>query len=644
MNKKKSYLWINVAIFAAIFILLPLLFFPQERVPEISYNQFKAELKDGRVQEVKFVQDVIIGVRKAEFGENTPQFQDQTSSPFNFMRTEERISPSRKFKVVLINDPTLVEELDKQNVEYKRVVNNNWFENNFSWIFSLILIVVLWSFFFKKMGGSGSGGILSVGKSKAKLYNENDNLKVTFKDVAGIDEVIEEVTEVVEFLKNPKKFQKLGGKIPKGFLLVGPPGTGKTLLAKALAGEAGVPFFSLSGSDFVEMFVGVGASRVRDLFNTAKEKSPCIVFIDEIDAIGRSRARASVTGGNDERENTLNQLLVEMDGFNTDKTVLLIGATNRPDVLDPALLRPGRFDRQVGLDRPDLQGRIKIFEVHTNNMPLGESINIKTLAAQTPGFAGAEIANICNEASLLAARYDKEKVEMIDFQNAIERVIAGLEKKNKLINPRERKIVAYHETGHALVGYFLPFSDPVHKVSIIPRGMGALGYTIQMPLEDRYLLSKEELLDRICALLGGRAAEDIIFESISTGASDDLNKATDIAKSIVKVYGMSKKLENISLTESQQNNFLGFGAASRDYSEKTSQIIDEEIQKILSESYERAKQVLYAHKDKLEELAQKLLKEEIIERETLIEILGPNPDKVDTFSEEIKEVKDAKAS
>ncbi|KAA3597896.1 MAG: ATP-dependent metallopeptidase FtsH/Yme1/Tma family protein [Calditrichaeota bacterium] len=644
MNKKKSYLWINVAIFAAIFVLLPLLFFPQERVPELSYNQFKAELKEGRVQEVKFIQDVIIGVRKAEFGEETPQFQDANPSPFNFMAQEERINPSRKFKVVLINDPTLVEELDKQNVEYKRVINNNWFENNFSWIFSLILIVVLWSFFFKKMGGGSSGGILSVGKSKAKLYNENDNLKVTFKDVAGIDEVIEEVTEVVEFLRNPKKFQKLGGKIPKGFLLVGPPGTGKTLLAKALAGEAGVPFFSLSGSDFVEMFVGVGASRVRDLFNTAKEKSPCIVFIDEIDAIGRSRSRASMQGGNDERENTLNQLLVEMDGFNTDKTVLLIGATNRPDVLDPALLRPGRFDRQVGLDRPDLQGRIKIFEVHTGNMPLDDSIDTKTLAAQTPGFAGAEIANICNEASLLAARYDKEIVEMIDFQNAIERVIAGLEKKNKLINPRERKIVAYHETGHALVGYFLPFSDPVHKVSIIPRGMGALGYTIQMPLEDRYLLSKEELLDRICALLGGRAAEDIIFESISTGASDDLNKATDIAKSIVKVYGMSKKLENISLTESQQNNFLGYGAASRDYSEKTSQIIDEEILKIITESYERAKQVLYTHKDKLEELAQKLLKEEIIERDTLVEILGPNPNKVDTFSEEPKEVKDAKAS
>ncbi|MCC7430071.1 ATP-dependent zinc metalloprotease FtsH [bacterium] len=646
MNKKKSYLWINVLIFAGIFILLPLFFFPQERIPEIPYNQFKKELKEGKIESVKINQDILTATRKESAVIKIPQQQVEneknTDSFQRFLEQKTEVKMVRnKFKVILISDPNLVEEFEKQGVEYQRIINDSWFENNFSWIFSLILIVLLWSFFFKKMGG-GTSGILNIGKSKAKVYNEDDNTKTTFKDVAGIEEVIEEVSEVVDFLKDPKRFQKLGGKIPKGFLLVGPPGTGKTLLAKALAGEANVPFFSLSGSDFVEMFVGVGASRVRDLFEKAKEKAPCIIFIDEIDAVGRSRSRLSINGGNDERENTLNQLLVEMDGFDTDKTVILIGATNRPDVLDPALLRPGRFDRQVVLDRPDLNGRIKIFQVHTKNMPLDEKLDLKALASQTPGFAGAEIANVCNEASLLASRQGKEKIEMINFQNAIERVIAGLEKKNKLINPRERKIVAYHESGHALVGYFLPFSDPVHKVSIVPRGIGALGYTIQAPLEDRYLLSKEELLDRICALLAGRAAEEIVFESVSTGASNDLEKVSEIAKRMVTTYGMSKRLQNVSFTDAQEG-FLG-GYTNKPYSEKTAQIIDEEVQAIISGSYEKAKQLIFEHKDVFETLAKKLLKDEVVDSNDLLDIFGPNPHKIDFEQEEIKEIKNAEAS
>ncbi|HNM16248.1 MAG TPA: ATP-dependent zinc metalloprotease FtsH, partial [bacterium] len=382
-------------------------------------------------------------------------------------------------------------------VNYKGVIDSNWLENLLLyWVFPLILLFFVWGFIFRRMGGGAN--VMNIGKNKARIYAADTKTRVTFEDVAGVEEVIEEVREIVDFLKNPKKYTKLGAKIPKGVLLVGPPGTGKTLLAKAVAGEANVPFFSLSGSDFVEMFVGVGASRVRDLFAEAKSKAPCIIFIDEIDAIGRSRAKGFVMGGHDERENTLNQLLVEMDGFNTDKGVIIMGATNRPDVLDSALLRPGRFDRQVVLDRPDLKARVDIFKVHTKGMPLAADLDVKSLAAQTPGFAGAEIANVCNEASLLASRKDKERIEMSDFQEAIERVIGGLEKKNKIISPRERVIVAYHESGHAVVGHYLENADPVHKVSIVPRGIGALGYTLQTPLEDRYLLSKDELIERMC--------------------------------------------------------------------------------------------------------------------------------------------------
>ncbi|RMF59442.1 MAG: ATP-dependent zinc metalloprotease FtsH, partial [Calditrichaeota bacterium] len=472
----------------------------------------------------------------------------------------------------------------------------------------------------------GGPNVLNVGKNKAKIYEVDPKNRVTFRDVAGIDEAKEEVKEIVEFLKNPDKFTRLGAKLPKGVLLVGPPGTGKTLLARSVAGEAGVPFFNLSGSDFVEMFVGVGAARVRDLFAEAKAKAPCIIFIDEIDAIGKSRAKGVYMGGHDERENTLNQLLVEMDGFDAKTGVILMAATNRPDVLDPALLRPGRFDRQIVVDRPDLNGRVAIFKVHTRHLKLNDDVDFRKLAAQTPGFAGAEIANVCNEAALLASRAGKQKVEMKDFQDAIERVIAGLEKKNKLINEHERKIVAYHESGHAIVGHFTPGADPVQKVSIVPRGIGALGYTLQTPLEDRYLMSQTELLGKIKGLLGGRAAEEVVFGEISTGASNDLEKVAQIARNMITVYGMSKRVPNLSLVENQQNGFLGQGPMMNRRSEKVEQLIDEEVLEIIQNCYDDAKTLLREKRDKLEEMAQTLLEKEVITEEDVIKILGPRPE------------------
>ena len=465
--------------------------------------------------------------------------------------------------------------------------------------------------------------VLSIGKNKASLYDKQSDSKVSFKDVAGLEEAKEEVEEVVEFLKNPKKFTKLGGTLPKGVLLVGPPGTGKTLLAKATAGEADVPFFSLSGSDFVEMFVGVGAARVRDLFKQAKEKAPCIIFIDEIDSIGRSRGRGMMMGSNDERENTLNQLLSEMDGFNSDKGVIIMAATNRPDILDSALLRPGRFDRQILIDKPDLNGRVKVLEVHAKKLKLAESIDLRVLASQTPGFAGAELANLCNEAALIAARRNKKKIEMEDFQDAIERVVAGLEKKNKLISPHEREIVAYHESGHAIVGWFLEHTDPVLKVSIVPRGLAALGYTLQTPLEDRFLMTVEELNDRICALLGGRVAEEIIFGKISTGAQNDLERITNLAYAMVAEYGMSEELGYISLTDSNNpENSYGF---NKKYSEYTAQQIDDAVRKIIQKNHKKTIELLTKHKEQLEEMAKTLLKKEVLTHIDLKEMLGPRP-------------------
>ncbi len=628
MNKQKLQIPIILGILLLFVLLNPILFSPAQDL-EISYREFRDKLKAGEIDELQITSDKIVGKLKlTDSAAATAGAAEEPESPSRIrigtlFENAFKRDPRQTFTVTTLPDDKLVEDLQAAGVDYRGVIDNNWLENILLyWILPLGMLFLLWGLLFRRMGGGAN--VMSIGKSKAKIYAADPKTRVTFKDVAGVDEVIAEVSEIVDFLKSPKKYTKLGAKLPKGVLLVGPPGTGKTLLAKAVAGEANVPFFHLSGSDFVEMFVGVGASRVRDLFAEAKAKAPCIIFIDEIDAIGRSRAKGFVMGGHDERENTLNQLLVEMDGFSTDKGVIIVGATNRPDVLDPALLRPGRFDRQVVLDRPDLNARIAIFRVHAKGMPLGDDVDLKALAAQTPGFAGAEIANVCNEASLLASRKDHDRIGMNDFQEAIERVIGGLEKKNKIISPRERNIVAYHESGHAIVGHYLEHADPVHKVSIVPRGVGALGYTLQTPLEDRYLLSKEELTEKLCSLLGGRAAEDIVFGEISTGASNDLERVTEIARRMVTTYGMSEKLGNISFTESGEQNFLG-AVQPRAYSEDTARIIDAEIKFIIDHAYDRTKNLLNQKRDKLEELAQRLLEKEVLDKKTIESILGEKP-------------------
>jgi len=490
-----------------------------------------------------------------------------------------------------------------------------------NWGFLFLLLFGFWMLMRRMTGGGGPGGqIFNIGKSKAALFDAENKVKITFQDVAGLDEAKEEVKEIVDFLKTPGKFTKLGGKIPKGALLVGPPGTGKTLLAKAVAGEAGVPFFSLSGSDFVEMFVGVGAARVRDLFKQAKEKAPCIVFIDEIDAIGRSRGRGAMPGANDERENTLNSLLVEMDGFATDSGVIILAATNRPDVLDSALMRPGRFDRQVSIDKPDIVGREAIFKVHLKPIKLSKEVDVKKLAAQTPGFAGAEIANVCNEAALIAARKDKKEVEMQDFHDAIDRVIGGLEKKTKIISPEEKKIVAYHEAGHAVAGWFLEHADPLVKVSIVPRGVAALGYAQYLPKE-QFLYQTEQLNDEMCMTFGGRASEEIVFGKISTGALSDLERITKLAYSMVTVYGMNKEIGNMSFYDSKQSEY----SFNKPYSDATAERIDQEVRKIIDISYKRTVALLTQHRDKLEIIANVLLEKEIIFQSDLERLIGKRP-------------------
>ncbi|RZL46440.1 MAG: ATP-dependent metallopeptidase FtsH/Yme1/Tma family protein [Pedobacter sp.] len=500
--------------------------------------------------------------------------------------------------------------------------SNAWSAILINFILPLVLIVGLWIFMMRRMGGGGGGGggqIFNIGKSKATLFDKESQVSITFNDVAGLEEAKQEVMEIVDFLKNPKKYTNLGGKIPKGALLVGSPGTGKTLLAKAVAGEAQVPFFSLSGSDFVEMFVGVGASRVRDLFKQAKDKAPCIIFIDEVDAIGRARGKNSMMGGNDERENTLNQLLVEMDGFGTDSGIIILAATNRPDVLDSALMRPGRFDRQISIDKPDLIGREQIFKVHLKPIKTAEVVDAKKLSAQTPGFAGAEIANVCNEAALIAARRNKEYVDMQDFQDAIDRVIGGLEKKNKIISPEEKKIVAYHEAGHAIAGWFLEHADPLVKVSIVPRGVAALGYAQYLPKE-QFLYTTEQLTDGMCMTMGGRVAEDLVFGKISTGAQNDLERITKLSYAMVTIYGMNKTIGNVSFHDPQNEyNF------NKPYSEKTSEMIDNEVRTLISEVYERTKELLTVNREGLEKLAQKLIEKEILFQADLEEILGKRP-------------------
>lgn len=490
------------------------------------------------------------------------------------------------------------------------------------WIIPIGLFIVFWIFLMRRMGGGagGPGGqIFNIGKSKATLFDQNSKVNITFADVAGLDEAKDEVMEVVDFLKNPKKYTALGGKIPKGVLLVGPPGTGKTLLAKAVAGEAGVPFFTMSGSDFVEMFVGVGASRVRDLFKQAREKAPCIIFIDEIDAIGRARGRGNMQGGNDERENTLNQLLVEMDGFSTDKGVILMAATNRPDVLDPALLRPGRFDRQIGIDRPDLKGREAIFEVHLKTIKIDDdSVDAFTLAEMTPGFAGAEIANICNEAALIAARRNQTSVKLADFNYALDKVIGGLEKKNKLINPEEKEIIAYHEAGHAICGWFLEHASPLVKVTIVPRGVAALGYAQYLPKE-QYITRTEQMLDMMCMTFGGRAAEQVFFGKISTGAQNDLDKVTKQAYDMITVYGMDEEVGQVSFYSMSRD------AYQRPYSDDTSTLIDNRVRQLLESQYQRAQDLLTEKRAEVELLAKELLDKEVLSSKDLVRLIGPRP-------------------
>jgi AFG3 family protein len=504
--------------------------------------------------------------------------------------------------------------------EQRESLLSNWLVQG---IIMLILFAGLWLFIMRRMSGGTGGGpggqIFNIGKSKATLFDKEAQVNVTFNDVAGLQEAKEEVMEIVDFLKNPKKYTNLGGKIPKGALLVGSPGTGKTLMAKAVAGEAQVPFFSLSGSDFVEMFVGVGASRVRDLFKQAKDKAPCIIFIDEIDAIGRARGKNNIVGGNDERENTLNQLLVEMDGFGTDSGIIILAATNRPDVLDSALLRPGRFDRQISIDKPDLIGREQIFKVHLGPLKLADGVDAKKLSAQTPGFAGAEIANVCNEAALIAARRDKTAVDMQDFQDAIDRVIGGLEKKNKIISPEEKRIVAYHEAGHAISGWFLEHADPLVKVSIVPRGVAALGYAQYLPRE-QFLHTTEQLMDEMVVSMGGRVAEDIVFGRISTGALSDLERITKLAYAMVKIYGMNNKVGNVSFYDPQ-----GEYQFNKPYSDTTAELIDEEVRKLIDSVYQRTKELLNEKRAGLELLAAKLLEKEVLFQQDLVELLGERP-------------------
>jgi len=555
----------------------------------IPYSHFLSLLKAGKISEVAVSANQIQGKMKVDgiSGEETKGFRT--------IRVDQELS-------------TL---LDQYKITFKGEIESTFLRDLLSWVLPILLFIGIWYFVMKRMG-SQQAGFMTLGKNKAKIYMENE-LNVTFDDVAGVDEAKQELVEVIDFLKTPAKFTELGGKIPKGILLVGPPGTGKTMLAKAVAGESGVPFFSISGSEFVEMFVGMGAARVRDLFDQAKKKAPCIIFIDELDALGKARGFSAV-GGHDEREQTLNQLLVEMDGFDTKVGVILMAATNRPEILDPALLRPGRFDRHVLVDRPDKAGRKEILRVHMRKIKAGPDVDLELLANMTPGMVGADLANLVNEAALLAVRRNKKEVGLNEFEEAVERIIAGLEKKNRLINPRERETVAYHEMGHAMVALSLPGTDPVQKISIVPRGISALGYTMQVPTEDRFLMKKTELLNKVASLLGGRAAEEIIFGDISTGAHNDLARATDIAKSMIREYGMSKSLGQVYLSPEKRPQFLDMGKREGgDYSEATAELIDQEIREIISTEYARALEILRSKKDVLIKGAQLLLEKEKID-------------------------------
>lgn len=593
----------------------------------ITKSKFEEMLLSDDVRRVVFIrnQNKVEITLKSEALENAKYKNDlENSNPFGFTSGPHYVLSvgsvdSFKDDYDEIRQTLKQKDVDPVDLEYDE--RGDFTGMIFQWGIFFALLFGFWFLMRRMTGQAGPGGqIFNIGKSKAALFDAENKVKITFDNVAGLEEAKEEVKEIVDFLKTPSKFTKLGGKIPKGALLVGPPGTGKTLLAKAVAGEAAVPFFTLSGSDFVEMFVGVGAARVRDLFKQAKEKAPCIVFIDEIDAIGRSRGRGQMPGSNDERENTLNSLLVEMDGFSTDSGVIILAATNRPDVLDSALLRPGRFDRQISIDKPDIVGREAIFKVHLKPLKMADEVDSKKLAAQTPGFAGAEIANVCNEAALIAARKDRPAVTMDDFHDAIDRVIGGLEKKNKIISPEEKKIVAYHEAGHAVAGWFLEHADPLVKVSIVPRGVAALGYAQYLPKE-QFLYQTEQLLDEMCMALGGRAAEEIIFGKISTGALSDLERITKMAYSIVTIYGMNDQIGNISYYDSKQSDY----AFNKPYSEATAEKIDVEAKKIVDQAYQRTKALLNKHKEELEIIAKELLEKEIIFQADLERLIGKRP-------------------
>jgi len=591
----------------------------------VSEERFERMLLRKDIKRIDFYGDegyIKITLKKEALESSLYADELESNSPFG-----ERSGPHYKHEITTAQNfksryDNLIESLPEEDrPEYEVHRGGNVTNQLLNWGLVIFLFVIFWMIMRRMTGGAGPGGqIFNIGKSRAALFDAENKVKITFEDVAGLDEAKEEVKEVVDFLKNPSKFTKLGGKIPKGALLVGPPGTGKTLLAKAVAGEAGVPFFSLSGSDFVEMFVGVGAARVRDLFKQAKEKAPCIVFIDEIDAIGRSRGRGQMPGSNDERENTLNSLLVEMDGFSTDSGVIILAATNRPDVLDSALMRPGRFDRQVSIDKPDIIGREAIFKVHLEPIRLAKDVQAKKLAAQTPGFAGAEIANVCNEAALIAARRNKQAVDMQDFQDAIDRVIGGLEKKNKIISPEEKKIVAFHEAGHAVSGWFLEHANPLVKVSIVPRGIAALGYAQYLPKE-QFLYQVEQLIDEMCKTLGGRAAEEIVFGKISTGALSDLEQVTKMAYSMVTEYGMSEKIGNISFYDSKSPDYNMY----KPYSEATAQLIDSEVRKIIQETYDRTVKLLRERRSELDAVAHELLEKEIIFQDDMERLIGKRP-------------------
>ncbi len=593
---------------------------------EVTQYDFEQMVKSGDVRKVALIknQELVEITLKAEALQNAKYRQDLENGPLGGNSN----GPHYKLRITSIDRfdekyEALVEKLPEANrPEYMSEKREDYFGVFIQWGFLFLLLFGFWMLMRRMTGGGGPGGqIFNIGKSKAALFDAENKVKITFEDVAGLDEAKEEVKEIVDFLKTPGKFTKLGGKIPKGALLVGPPGTGKTLLAKAVAGEAAVPFFSLSGSDFVEMFVGVGAARVRDLFKQAKEKAPCIVFIDEIDAIGRSRGRGQLPGANDERENTLNSLLVEMDGFATDSGVIILAATNRPDVLDSALLRPGRFDRQISIDKPDIVGREAIFKTHLKPIKIDNTVDPKKLAAQTPGFAGAEIANVCNEAALIAARRDKKAVDMQDFQDAIDRVIGGLEKKNKIISPEEKKIVAFHEAGHAVAGWFLEHADPLVKVSIVPRGIAALGYAQYLPKE-QFLYQTEQMMDEMCMAFGGRAAEEIVFSKISTGALSDLERITKMAYGMVTIYGMTKAIGNMSYYDSKQADSYSF---QKPYSDATAEKIDREVRTIIEEAYQRTVKLLTQHRQYLDIIAKELLEKEILFQADLERLIGKRP-------------------